>query len=334
MWKRLLSLMGVTTGTESTGARRRTSARRCERDDVAFFANLNCDCKVYILSYLSADDLNSFAMCSRDCRQVRNDESLDQTRAATILWTKKTTPNSFYRKIQETRHVFGGNRTRLKVVCPENLIERRIRYMDYLPSVVEPLEEVTSLECLGYSYQVVPWTMLAHILPNLQMIDGVFSTFLKHSIGIFVKHCPALTKITCNNGSKRISFTGSEFQGANSPTHLYLDSPVSSKYSCMFDNDCAFFRFGARVDVRQYLASDRFDCYLLMKCSRLECLSIKGATLMAYGNDPLPQGVLVNMVRRHPTLRWLRSDLTAENIAMLKQERPEITFVTDWHLAM
>jgi hypothetical protein len=39
--------------------------------------------------------------------------------------------------------------------------------------------------------------------------------------------------------------------------------------------------------------------------------------------------MLIKMVRLHPTLRWLRSDLSEENVAMLKQERPEITFVSD-----
>ena len=45
-------------------------------------------------------------------------------------------------------------------------------------------------------------------------------------------------------------------------------------------------------------------------------------------SQPVRQEMLIKMVRLHPTLRWLRSDLTKENIAMLQQERPEITFVS------
>lgn len=71
-----------------------------------------------------------------------------------------------------------------------------------------------------------------------------------------------------------------------------------------------------------------------MTCSHLEHLSIKDLTLAVSEEvegvgEPLPQELLINMVRRHPTLRWLRSDLMAENVAMLKQERPEIAFVSD-----
>jgi hypothetical protein len=43
------------------------------------------------------------------------------------------------------------------------------------------------------------------------------------------------------------------------------------------------------------------------------------------------QELLIKMVRRliAPTLRWLRSDLTQENIVLLQQERPGITFVSE-----
>ena len=41
------------------------------------------------------------------------------------------------------------------------------------------------------------------------------------------------------------------------------------------------------------------------------------------------QAMLIKMVRNHPTLRWLRSDLTEENITMLQRERPDITFVSE-----
>jgi hypothetical protein len=37
--------------------------------------------------------------------------------------------------------------------------------------------------------------------------------------------------------------------------------------------------------------------------------------------------VLIRFVRNAPNLRWFRSDLTPENVAMLKAERPDVTFV-------
>ena len=44
---------------------------------------------------------------------------------------------------------------------------------------------------------------------------------------------------------------------------------------------------------------------------------------------PFSQNMLIKLVRHHPTLRWLRSDLTDENIAMLNEERPEVTLVNE-----
>ena len=73
--------------------------------------------------------------------------------------------------------------------------------------------------------------------------------------------------------------------------------------------------------------------FLFKFCSSLERLSIKN---VSWASEPrvrkrkdVSQAMLIKMVRNHPTLRWLRSDLTEENIAMLQQERPDITFLTE-----
>jgi hypothetical protein len=72
--------------------------------------------------------------------------------------------------------------------------------------------------------------------------------------------------------------------------------------------------------------------YLLMHCPRLERLSIKNAVSWHNADNPkvrLEQDLVMKLVRHHPTLCWLRSDLTEENVAILKRERPEVTFATN-----
>lgn len=73
--------------------------------------------------------------------------------------------------------------------------------------------------------------------------------------------------------------------------------------------------------------------YLMEDCERLERLSIKNATWSLEYNAaeryPVSQRMLIKMVRNHPTLRWLRSDLSEENVVMLQREKPEITFISD-----
>lgn len=70
---------------------------------------------------------------------------------------------------------------------------------------------------------------------------------------------------------------------------------------------------------------------VLQQCTSLERLSVKNAT-WSDGDERahlVSQEMLINMVWHHPSLRWLRSDLAAENITALQQEQPEITFVAE-----
>ena len=58
---------------------------------------------------------------------------------------------------------------------------------------------------------------------------------------------------------------------------------------------------------------------------KLVCLSIRNVKVHRC-EKPLPQQVIMNFVRNAPKLRWLRSDLTKENVAILQKERPEVIF--------
>lgn len=44
--------------------------------------------------------------------------------------------------------------------------------------------------------------------------------------------------------------------------------------------------------------------------------------------QPLPQEMTIRLVGAAPALRWLRSKLSEEIIATLKQERPEVAFIS------
>lgn len=61
------------------------------------------------------------------------------------------------------------------------------------------------------------------------------------------------------------------------------------------------------------------EYYVLKCCKQIQHLSMKGTTWSVSigvnppsSPEPIPQEMLIKMVRRHPTLRWLRSDLTVE----------------------
>jgi hypothetical protein len=67
----------------------------------------------------------------------------------------------------------------------------------------------------------------------------------------------------------------------------------------------------------------------LKKATCFSCFCLGGGLTSGGEYREVPQHALMKMVRKMPRLRWLRSDLTPENITILKSERPEITFVTD-----
>jgi hypothetical protein len=59
------------------------------------------------------------------------------------------------------------------------------------------------------------------------------------------------------------------------------------------------------------------------KCATYQC--IHDDVIEVY---LVTQKIIMKTVRLYPTLKWLRSDLTAEHVAFLQQEIPGITFVT------
>lgn len=302
-------------GSGAANKRRRTKGEQAAPVIAASLGNLNSDCKVHILSYLPAEDMNSFAMCGQDCRRVRANESLDQTRTGTIIWTENTTFDSFCNIMRESAHIFAGNRTRLKIVG----IEHFFWIFSTLENYNAPhLQEVRSLDCSfskGRSLGVFSVSALSGIFPNLQEID-LSNTTSAYAFGR--PFLPSVTKITWTD-SRSLWLCGSDFRGVANLTHLVLDTST-------------FRALGKNLSVANFC--NHPSSFMFMKCSRLERVSLKGATMKHSGKEedepiPLFQELLINMVRRHPSFSWLRSDLTAENIAMLKQERPEIAFVSD-----
>ena len=71
------------------------------------------------------------------------------------------------------------------------------------------------------------------------------------------------------------------------------------------------------------LENDEYsDIFLFHKCSKeLERVSIKNIT--HGGCFSVPQNLMIKFVQNTPTLKWLRSDLTQDNIEMLQSEQEQ-----------
>jgi len=292
--------------------------------------DLNDNVLVKVMSFLTFPDLNEVAMSSRRCREIRSHESLDQTRVGTIVLTENTTLPSFYNTILEQgwNDVFSGNRTHLRVVGLERLQCRswtrlHLRDSDVSLAGVVKLDVSCSQDDSPLNREeegllrercTKAFLTLIRALPNVRELDASHLKLDRlDSIYDFgqVAHLERITWTGCCDS--RFVY-GYALRFCSSLTELNLDG------------------YHVKCDMTRSFMLGLEYWFMWKACKGLERLSMKNATWICNdmsAPEPLPQEMLINMVRRHPTLRWLRSDLTAENVAMLKQEKPEITFITD-----
>jgi hypothetical protein len=287
-----------------------------------------------MLSFLGFEDLNTFAICSKHSQEIRADETLDQTRSGTIVCPKNgATMDWFHDAIRNNgwNTVFTGNRTHLKIkgldrvrnVYPAGS-SQQANYHAYLGR--PQLPGVTSLDMSidgdveNGEIDYLVYRILFYRLPNLQSLDVCNDKGRRHFNLLRVINpfrCPFLTRIV-----------------ANKTTRIMIDGADVNYISELDVNDSQFLA-DASNEVKNPV-HENFR-YMLHWCERLERLSIKNA-YWAYLTEnpqapqeqqPVTQDMLIKMVRNLPKLRWLKSDLSAENVAMLKLERPEITFVSE-----
>lgn len=297
--------------------------------------NLNDNVQVNILSFLSFNELNEFDMCSQRCREIRGHESLDQTRVGTVIFTENSTAESFANAIgQYSRNaVFTGNRTHLRVVGLDRVQSESWNAMTVvharvlLPGVVildvSCIQQENRIRLQGESLRAVSYAFNALLskLPNLRELDASHLKVNK-TFDYFTLYSK-LERVTWT-GCDSLSLCGFDFRQAPNLTELMLDDFLD-KYDELQN---VFLRRYTKEETR----NDGRNWYMWRHCSSLERLSFNNATYICSdmaAPEPIPQEMLIKMVRHHSNLRWLRSDLTAENIAMLKQEKPGITFVSE-----
>ena len=206
--------MSLKRAPDDTIEERPVQRPRVQEGDIEYGTPLSLDdindnCILEIFKYLSVEEeLNSTVVfISSRYLDLRNHDSLDQTRTGTIVCTERTTLESIYDAFvdQEWNQVFTGNRTRLKVVGLE-----RMRRLPREPTV--PLEQeyvlpnVTSLDLsidpLSHNQTVAHYNNVlafAWMLPNLSVVDLSFLTVSENSSGAILScmedKCRRLQKI-------------------------------------------------------------------------------------------------------------------------------------------
>jgi hypothetical protein len=128
----------------------------------------------------------------------------------------------------------------------------------------------------------------------------------------------------------RLCYNGCEFQNSVNLRQLSVDE---SRFDPPHWAEPDF------ANEYSYEADFNAEHYLFNKIPGLTHLSMKDTWYSlevgeeddnGYDYVPITQGMLMKMVRLTPTLRWLRSDLTDENVEILRRERPDVTFVSGY----
>jgi hypothetical protein len=291
--------------------------RRLDHGNAAGFHLLTLDCLVHSLQYLEFPDLNNVGSVSKICQQARGHSSLDPTRAGTIHVARRClTPVQMLQCAPRWSRVFQPHRTHLRIEGLGRLnrstmgeIKRTARHCS--------MPQITSLDLSVHPKDrtiKVPNNNIKTVgfmLPNLRSLDVSYVRVQGSALEAIVKACPQLQRVTWKGGGGKGSdlfFTGQTFRQSKSIRELYLQ-------------DCLFYACRDYEGVSRPLLSFLYD--------KLERVDIKGGTGEIYkDNEPivLPQDFIMTFVRAASCLQWFRSDLTPENVAILKQEHPEITF--------
>jgi hypothetical protein len=246
-------------------------------------------------------------------------ESLDQTRTATIVLSRgssaetllvdKIVNNNWNEQLQ-------GHFTRLKIVGLDRLQHSRPEFLQDWKNMILGVVRLIGVTSLDMTCKpsddaqgrldcttVIP---LALIFPNLTEVDLSYANIAHpgNLCGYFCSYCLLSQGYHGMAANVAQNMFGGQFRRIARITELHLD-------------DTRF--HGVDEHLMQRFSSattDNEDYFFLLSCQHLERLSMKNATFtLSYDDEARPesQDFLIKMVHRHPTLRWLRSDLTDEN---------------------
>ena len=315
-------------------------AKKNKRKQLSSLISLPDSIRVYILNYLGGqtqDELTNLTLVSKqfynDCKRPGIEWKIITVFEISLLKQHDGYVNRLLRNMEKLSL---NNATNNKLQRYEHMqVHAAFKYneaTDLSLSITDIRRLTTNIQLNGITsldmscnfpqfrrYGQIPvniYDMLANVLPNLDEVDLSNTNTLVHLITTntlheFSKNCKQLEKITCHNttfgGFKLNGDQLRSFSISNNLKELYTDDSVFANY----DNDYSIFCNNGFIFHR---------C-----CNSLERVSIRNAKLIAFiGYCKVPQHALIKFVRMVPSLRWFRSDLTQDNMNMLRLERPEV----------
>ena len=159
---------------------------------------------------------------------------------------------------------------------------------------------------------------LSMIFPNLRRLDCYNLGLCPDKLEYISINCPLLEQIKGSNNNFH----------ADGHDMRSLENLKEVEFDCCYISD--FINHNDRNEVDEILDLDNHpNIHLFHKCSKsLERVSIRNLRLWNYefeGSRKISQDALIKFFRNAPpSLKWFRSDLSQQNMDMLRSERPEI----------
>ena len=284
------------------------------------------------LTYLDSESIRQVCLLSKEFLDiVQHDPGMENNRVVPLLFVSSSKEQDAGRIERLLNKLVDQNQNRVHHIRAVKVINREKFLHDgdrtelgntltitlrqrFAGVVALDLSSPTKTNFSNYGFLMT----LRKMLPNLRELDLSNTNIQAHQLGAFAKECSQLEKITYNNNLCRLSIMplrGEVLSPAKNLLEIHMDCST-------FPYQHAFF-FKRLSDLTNV---DYSNFYLFQKCNkRLERVSFKSAkyqnTFEWMTFDAIPQNVLIKFVRNTPTLKWFCSDLTHENIAMLRSER-------------
>jgi hypothetical protein len=288
------------------------------------------DCFLNILGFLSWEDLNTFSLTSKGCRQARCHSSLDQTRSGTIfLGNGASDTFEFIEKVSDKNwaNAFSGDRTHLRLEGLPHLAPRIDAIDGPFIHKIAPLKEVKTLDCsVLETSRNQTWLLEYAEYVDKGLAQGLVVSLLFPNIREINMNCLPLTTL----GVALIAESNTALEVVRWQRSIIW--PISNEaytYMQAFRNIKEIHLDESRMVVTAGLNAERLWAFLTdHNQDFLTKVSLRG-TLVYRRNgifSLISQEALMKFVRCARNLKWFRSDLTMDNVATLKKERPDITF--------
>lgn len=282
------------------------------------------DCRLYCLKFLTREELHgSYALVSKRCRDDSRNPIFSQTKTAHISCGDTCSVTGVLELMMQchNRGIFETPRTRLKLSGHQKLdkitmgnmkIKNLIHFGRYNLGNVKSLDlsfEESTFANERIVQNCIP-KIMSMMLPKLTEVDMSYMRVRHTAAADFCsRHRKSLQIFHWNGASGGFSFSGQDLRHCKNLRELYLDN------ACMYSPENSYTKES-----------------MLKHCnSNLQRVSIKNVSYKLFCQRTarnMPEEKLMHFVRATKNLKWFRSDLSPENVAILKEERPEICFTT------